>query len=312
MTTNNPSVTAMADSADRAALANRTLPQMTLSTATNPLTAVQPPITGETSAQRALDRFRVQGNAVVTGGGGNIANVAIRALLDHGLAQVTLLDLSRTLDGTQDQTAQLRNDYPHAKIYTIAVDVTDDDAVKAAMAEAHRTMGAINILCCFAGVVGCVHSIHVSAADWRKVVDVNLTGSFLCAQAAARHMIEDGHSGSIMLTASISAHRVNFPQPQAAYNVSKAGVKHLAQNLAAEWAAHGIRVNSMSPGYVDTVLNAGDNLAHVRAVWAQRCPMGRMADPEELTGAVVLLVSNRAGRYITGTDLVVDGGMCCF
>lgn len=302
----------MANSEDRAALANRTLPQMTLSTVANPLTAVQPPITSKFPAQRALDRFRVQGNAVVTGGGGNIANTAIRALLDHGLARVCLLDLARTLDGTQDQTAQLCKDYPDAKIYTIAVDVTDEDAVQAAMAEAHRTVGGINVLCCFAGVVGCVHSVHVSAADWRKVVDVNLTGSFLCAQAAARHMIEDGHGGSIMLTASISAHRVNFPQPQAAYNVSKAGVRHLAQDLAAEWAVHGIRVNSLSPGYVDTVLNAGDNLAHVRAVWAAHCPMGRMADPEELTGAVVLLNSDRAGRYITGSDLVVDGGACCF
>ena len=115
-----------------------------------------------------------------------------------------------------------------------------------------------------------------------------------------------------MFTASISAHHVNYPQPQAAYNVSKIGVTHLTRNLAAEWAVHGIRVNCISPGYLDTVLNAGDNLKDVRNVWASRCPMGRMGDVDEITPSVVLLSSKRAGRYITGTDLIVDGGAMCF
>jgi len=173
-------------------------------------------------------------------------------------------------------------------------------------------MGGIDILCCFAGVVGCVHSMNAKASEWRKVLDVNLTGSFLCAQAAANHMKSSGNGGSIMFTASISAHHVNYPQPQAAYNVSKIGVTHLTRNLAAEWAVHGIRVNCISPGYMDTVLNEGDNLKEVRSIWASRCPMGRMGDIEEITGPVVLLNSRRAGRYISGTDLIVDGGAMCF
>jgi NAD(P)-dependent dehydrogenase (short-subunit alcohol dehydrogenase family) len=105
-----------------------------------------------------------------------------------------------------------------------------------------------------------------------------------------------------MFTASISAHRVNFPQPQVAYNVSKAALVALKNSLAAEWARYGIRVNSISPGYVDTILNEGEGLAEARAIWAERNPMGRMAIPSELTGAVVLL-SSSAGTYMNGKTL---------
>lgn len=124
-------------------------------------------------------------------------------------------------------------------------------------------------------------------------------------------MMQSKNGGSIMFTASISAHHVNYPQPQAAYNVSKAGVTHLTRNLAAEWAVHGIRVNCISPRCIDTVLNAGDNLKEVRDIWASNCPMGRMGNVEEITAPVVLLCSKRAGRYVTGADLLVDGGSMC-
>jgi sorbose reductase len=98
------------------------------------------------------------------------------------------------------------------------------------------------------------------AATWRKVIDVNLTGSWLCAQAVGKKMISQGSGGHIVFTASISGHYVNFPQPQVSYNVSKAGVLHLTRSLAAEWASSGIRVNSISPGYMNTILNEGEGL----------------------------------------------------
>ncbi len=124
-------------------------------------------------------------------------------------------------------------------------------------------------------------------------------------------MILSNRPGSILFTASISAHRVNYPQPQAAYNASKAALLSLKSSLAAEWACHGIRVNAISPGYMDTILNEGEGLQEARRIWAERNPMGRMGDPEELTGAVVLLCS-LAGSYITGASVVVDGGQTCF
>ncbi|KAK5946568.1 hypothetical protein PMZ80_000711 [Knufia obscura] len=309
---NGQPVAPMANPEDRAALASRTLPQMTLSTAESPLTAPLPPPQASTPAERATARFRIDGNAVITGGSGTLAYAATRALIEHGLSQVTLMDLQPSIDAAKEKMAELNRDFPHVKVHVVTVDVTDQEVAEEAFQKASEIMGGIDILCCFAGIVGCVHSTEQTAKEWRKVLDVNLTGSFVCAQAAAKHMIASQNGGSILFTASISAHHVNYPQPQAAYNVSKIGVTHLTRNLAAEWAVHGIRVNCISPGYLDTVLNAGDNLKDVRTVWASRCPMGRMGDVDEITPSVVLLSSKRAGRYITGTDLVVDGGAMCF
>lgn len=302
----------MANPEDRAALASRVLPTMKLSTAQNPLTAPLPPVAASSAAERMAARFQVEGNAVITGGSGSLAQAATRALLEHGLSQVTLMDLQSSITASKDQIMKLMKDFPQVKVHIAPVDITDQDMVEKAFRDANSNMGGIDILCCFAGVVGCVHSISSTAKEWRKILDVNLTGSFLCAQAAAKYMVESKRGGSIMLTASISAHHVNYPQPQTAYNVSKIGVTHLVRNLAAEWASYGIRVNSISPGYMDTVLNEGDNLKEVRDVWASHCPMGRMGDVEEITGPVVLLNSKRAGRYITGSDLIVDGGAMCF
>lgn len=283
----------------RASLASRTLPTMLLSTASNPLTAPLPPLSSQTPSERAIARFAVEGNAVITGGAGTLALSSSRALLEHGLSTLCLLDLPATLASSHAQISQLQLEFPN-RINTIAVDVTSSSAINEAFDKAASLMSGIDILCCFAGIVGCVPSISVTPEQFSKVIDVNLNGSFLCAQAAAQYMIQSKKGGSIMFTASISAHHVNYPQPQAAYNVSKIAVSHLTRNLAAEWAVYGIRVNCISPGYMDTVLNAGDNLKEVRDVWASRCPMGRMGDIEEITAPVVMLCSKRAGRYISG------------
>jgi len=149
--------------------------------------------------------------------------------------------------------------------------------------------------------------------QWRKTLDVNTTGSFICAQAVAKQIKSQGAGGgSITLIASISAHRVNYPQPQVAYNVSKAAIVALKSSLAAEWAVYGIRVNSISPGYMDTILNAGEgSLEEARKIWASRNPMGRMGAIGELDGMCILLAS-RAGSYINGADMVIDGGATVF
>jgi sorbose reductase len=228
----------------------------------------------------------------------------------------------------QAKADELQLAFPDAKIMAKQVDITDEIAIDTAVSETVELLGSVDILLCFAGVVGCTHAIDVTAAEWRRILDINTTGSFLCAQAVAKQMIAQKTGGSIVFSASISAHRVNFPQPQVAYNVSKAALLSLKSSLAAEWARYGIRVNSISPGYMDTILNEGDNLAEIRAIWAARNPMGRMGAPNELNGAVVLLASN-AGSYMTGrhtlpylflkfltfyegTDIVCDGGQVLF
>lgn len=194
---------------------------------------------------------------------------------------------------------------------TEAIDVRDENAIAKAVESTVKVLGSVDILCCFAGVVGCTHAIEMSGDEWRRTHEINLTGSFLCAQAVARQMREQKTGGSIVFTASISAHHTNYPQPQAAYNSSKIALLSLSKSLAAEWSCYGIRVNTLSPGYMDTILNDGEGLKNARDTWNSRNPMGRMGDPWELTGPLVLLCSN-GGRYINGTDIIVDGGAMAF
>ena len=233
-------------------------------------------------------------------------------MLEHGASGVCIWDLESTLRSSLSAITALASEFPAIRVFSIAVDVTDSASVAEGVSSTVSTLGSLDHMFCFAGIVGCVPAISMTDEQWRKTVDINTTGSFLCAQAAAKHMAANpSPNRSITLTASISAHRVNFPQPQVAYNVSKAAIVALKSSLAAEWASKGIRVNSISPGYMDTILNAGDGLEEMRQSWASRNPMGRMGAVGELDGVCVLLAS-RAGTYINGADFVVDGGAILF
>ncbi|PCG95978.1 Short-chain dehydrogenase/reductase SDR [Penicillium occitanis (nom. inval.)] len=259
-------------------------------------------------AERAAARFGVHGNAVLTGGAGMLALTSARALLEHGLTGLALFDLPSALEKGQNAIEALRAEFSSAKIIKQACDVTDEKGMIAAIQSAKAQLGELNILCCFAGMVGCVPSAEQSVDHWRKIIDVNTTGCWIAAQAVGREMITSKHGGKIIFIASISGHRVNYPQPQAAYNTSKAALLHMKNSLAAEWTRYGIHVNTISPGYMDTVLNEGNDLAPWRQIWAERNPMRRMGSPEELTGPVILLCSDIGGSYINGVDIVVDGG----
>lgn len=303
----------------REELTSRVIPTYELSPSTSPLTApFKPSATAPHAAPaaRAAARFAIRGNAIVTGGAGDLGLAASRALLEHGAPGLMLFDLDR--DALARRAAALAAEFPAARVTSARVDVTSAGDVRRGVAAAVRELGSADVLLALAGVASCAHAVGPAApaeedgdaaavAEWRRVLDVNATGAFLCARAVARAQVDAGRPASLVLAASISAHRVNFPQPQAAYNASKAAVRHMASSLAAEWARYGIRVNTISPGYMDTILNEGDGLKVARDAWRDRNVMGRMGDPEELCGAVVLLAS-QAGSYITGTDLVVDGG----
>ncbi|KAF2767271.1 NAD(P)-binding protein [Teratosphaeria nubilosa] len=301
--------------AERDSLTSREIPFMKLSDGTaSSLTAPPPPLPHHLNAEgRASARFAVEGNVVVSGGAGTLGLSAARALLEHGAAGLALWDLESTLRSSQSDVIALAKDFPKTRVFSIGVDVTDAAGVAEAVENTVKTLGSIEHLFCFAGIVGVVNAIDTTEAQWRKTIDVNTTGSFLCAQAVARQIKSQGTGGgSITFTASISAHRVNYPQPQVAYNVSKASIVALKSSLAAEWAVHGIRVNSISPGYMDTILNAGEGtIKQARERWASRNPMGRMGAVGELDGMCVLLAS-RAGSYINGADMVIDGGGIVF
>jgi sorbose reductase len=299
-----------ADVTGRADLAKRAIPYMVLSNgSSSSLTPPPAQSINVSPSEGAKQRFEVTGNAIVTGGAGALGYDACNALLEHGLEGLMIFDLNP--DQCQQQLLLLRSRFPSAQIHMLQVDVADEAAVAAAVKETTSLLGSVNHLFSFAGVVGCVHAISMNISQWRKILDINLTGAFICAQAAAKVMADQGTGGSITFIASISAHRVNFPQPQAAYNVSKSALLMLKSCLAAEWMRYGIRTNSISPGYMDTVLNEGDGLADVRQRWNLANPSGRMGVPSELTGVVVMLAS-QASSYINGADIVVDGGGIVF
>jgi len=144
----------------------------------------------------------------------------------------------------------------------------------------------------------------------KRLYDINVHGAFYTAREAAKYMIARG-SGSIVLVSSMSATVVNIPQPQAPYNASKAAVRQMAASLAVEWAQKGVRVNSLSPGYMLTKLTrtilSGDQ--ELKRKWEEMTPMGKMGDPEDLKGAIVYLSSD-ASKFMTGSELRVDGGYC--
>ncbi len=153
-------------------------------------------------------------------------------------------------------------------------------------------------------------SSNIKAEDYdaslfRRLLDINLTGSFLVSQACARHMIARKAGGSIIFLSSIAGSRVLHPQQQCAYNASKAAVTQLAKSLAAEWARHGIRVNSIAPGYMDTALNREALLEGQMKHWSAMTPMGRLGQPHELNGLAVFLASD-ASRFVTGANILAD------
>jgi len=140
---------------------------------------------------------------------------------------------------------------------------------------------------------------------FRRLMDINVTGSFLVAQATARTMIKAGNGGSIIFVASMSGRIVNYPQQQSAYNASKAAVIQLGKSLAAEWAQYQIRVNCISPGYMDTALNRVPALNAQKEIWKGLTPQKRLGQVNELNNLAVFLASD-GSSFMTGADCIID------
>lgn len=168
--------------------------------------------------------------------------------------------------------------------------------------------GPIHILVCSAGMSHVAPAEDLTFEEWQRMMDVNLTGVFLCNQAVGKKMIHQKLGGSIVNISSMSAHIVNIPQKQCHYNTAKAGVSMFTKCLAVEWAEHGIRVNAVSPGYIRTKLVEFATEFHSQ--WIEKIPMKRMGEPEDIAHVVAYLASPKA-KYVTGADWVVDGGYLC-
>ncbi|GMO23512.1 MAG: SDR family oxidoreductase [Spirochaetaceae bacterium] len=241
--------------------------------------------------------------ALVTGGGRGIGQTVALGLAKAG-AEIAIISRSGA-----DETVKLI-EKEGGKAYSLIADVTKEADVDKAMAEIIKRSKRLDVVFNNAGV--CIHksTLEASIAEWREVIDINLTGEYIVARAAGRVMIEHKIEGSIINMASMSGTIVNIPQWQASYNASKAGVIHMTRSLAVEWCEHGIRVNSLSPGYIATPMSV-DTPAELKNAWMPLIPQHRMGKPEELVGAVIYLASGKSG-YTSGSDLIVDGCYTCF
>ncbi|MBC8098636.1 MAG: SDR family oxidoreductase, partial [Armatimonadetes bacterium] len=193
------------------------------------------------------------------------------------------------------------------KAQFIQVDVRESASVQQMMTAAIDGFGQVDILVNNAGIVKNTPAEDSSDQDWLNTINVNLNGVFWCCRAAAQHMLAR-KSGVIVNIASMSGIIVNKPQPQTAYNVSKAGVIMITKSLAAEWADRGVRVNSVSPGYIGTEMTkAGLTKTEWSDTWLAMTPMGQVGEPVDVANAVWYLASD-AAKFATGTNLVIDGG----
>lgn len=241
--------------------------------------------------------------AIVTGGGRGIGQTVAIGLAKAG-AEVVVVARSNA-----DETIRMIAD-EGGKCSFVRADVTKEEDVDHALAEIMAKCGRIDVV--FNNVGICKHqsTFEASVADWRQVIDTNLTGEYIMARAAAKIMVENGIRGSIINMASMSGTIANIPQWQCSYNASKAGVIHMTRSLALEWAEYGIRVNSLSPGYIATPMSV-DTPQELKDAWMPLIPMHRMGKPEELIPAVLYLASAASG-YTTGSDIIVDGAYTCF
>jgi len=255
-----------------------------------------------------LEKMRLDGKkGFVTGGARGIGKSAALALCEAG-ADIAIVDMDIAEANT---TAEWLNKETGRDVFAIKTDVTDPEQVNLMIEALLARYGQLDIAFCNAGICINTPAAEMTFEQWKKVIDVNLTGVFLTAQAAGKVMIAQG-SGSIINTASMSGHIVNVPQPQCAYNASKAGVIQLTKSMAVEWALTGVRVNSISPGYIGTeLILAAPHLKALIDEWNKLAPMKRIGKPEELQAIVVYLAGDMSS-FTTGSDFVIDGAFTAF
>ena len=238
--------------------------------------------------------------ALVTGSSGGLGAHFARTLARHGAPVVLaarrrekLIDLAESINADGGQAV------------AVELDVTDSASVRDALADAQRLVGTVRILVNNSGIASPSAVLDTEDEEWQKVLDTNLTGAFLMAREAARRMVAAKEAGSIINITSILG--LGVMSRLASYCASKAGLKHLTEAMALEFARYGIRVNAIAPGYIETDMNREFFRSEPGLALIQRIPQRRLGQPEDLDGALLLLAGD-ASAFITGATLVVDGG----
>lgn len=244
-------------------------------------------------------------NAFVTGGSRGIGEATALALAQAG-ANVTIA-VANSLDEAEQVAERVRG--YGVDSFVARCDVAREADVDALVKAVEARWGPLDIAVNNAGIVDNAAAEEMSLAQWQRMIDVNLTGVFLCSRAAGRAMIASGQGGAIINVSSICAHIVVAPQKQCHYNAAKGGVNMLTKTLAAEWAPYNIRVNTVSPGYIGTKLVA--QMHDLHPIWQGQTPMQRLGQPQEIADVIVFLASPKAS-FVTGSDWIADGGYVCW
>ncbi|MCP3689909.1 MAG: SDR family oxidoreductase [Gammaproteobacteria bacterium] len=212
--------------------------------------------------------------------------------------------MARREENLESLAVELEGRY-HNRVVPLQCDVSEPDSIEQAVAAVHDQLGGIDVLINNAGVSRQSAALQQTLDDWDAVIDTNLRGCWLTAVATAKLMVANNTAGNIVNIASVLGFGVS--KQVAPYSISKAGVVQMTKVLALEWARHGIRVNGLAPGYIRTEINQQFFESPAGKELISRLPQGRLGQPEDLDGALLLLVSE-ASAFMTGTVIPVDGG----
>ncbi|KAF6798230.1 short-chain dehydrogenase [Colletotrichum sojae] len=280
----------------------------------------KPSVTSTTpTVTRGLPEFSLQDKVIVVSGGARgLGLTQAEALLEAGAIVLTMstvhaIDRLPKPDPDFEKVARRATGELSTSLTYHQVDVRDVDALNEIVAGIADKHGRLDGLIAAAGIQQETPALEYKAEDVDKMMGVNVTGAFMTAQAVARQMVRLNSGGSIVLIASMSGTVANRGLICPAYNASKAAVLQLGRNLAAEWGEHGIRVNTISPGYIVTAMVEAlfETYPERKTEWPKHNMLGRLSAPSEYRGAAVFLLSD-ASSFMTGSDLRIDGGHCAW
>jgi len=239
--------------------------------------------------------------ALVTGASSGLGAHFARVLAAGGAKVVLAARRRERLDALVREIAQAGGE-----ALAVTLDVSSGAGIVSAFDEAETAFGTVSIVVNNAGISGQKPALETSEEDWRSVISVNLDAVWYVAQEGARRMVAAKRRGTIINIASLLG--IRAAPTLVAYAAAKAGVIHMTSTLAAELARHGIRVNAIAPGYIVTEMNEAFFTSPQGEAFVKGIPQRRVGRPSDLDGTLLLLASERASGFMTGTTIVVDGG----